>query len=51
MWAVLTILTAATVLTGMLLFHSPWINLVWFAIPAIGDYFIAQVIPLSINDL
>ena len=36
MWAVLTILTAATVLTGMLLFHSPWINLVWFAIPAIG---------------
>ncbi len=35
MWAVLTILTAATVLTGMLLFHSPWINLVWFAIPAI----------------
>lgn len=36
MWAVLTILTAATVLTAMLINYSPWINLVWLAIPVIG---------------
>ena len=36
MWAALTILTAATVLIGMLIICSPWINLVWFAIPVIG---------------
>lgn len=36
MWAVLTILTAATVLTVMLINYSPWINLVWLAIPVIG---------------
>lgn len=36
MWAVLTILTAATVLTVMLIHYSPWFNLVWLAIPVIG---------------
>lgn len=36
MWAALTILTAATVLIAMLINYSPWINLVWLAIPVIG---------------
>lgn len=36
MWAVLTILTAATVLTVSLISYNPYINLVWFAIPVIG---------------
>lgn len=36
MWAALTILTATTVLVGILISRSPWINLVWLAIPVIG---------------
>ncbi len=36
MWALLTIITAAIVLAGTLIRYSPWINLVWFAIPVIG---------------
>lgn len=41
MWAVLSIVTAAVVLTVSLIRYTPWINLVWFAIPVIG-------IPLNI---
>lgn len=36
MWAALTILTAATVLVVSLINYTPYINCVWFAIPAIG---------------
>lgn len=41
MWAILTILTAATVLTLLLTIGSSWANVIWFAIPVIG-------IPLNI---
>lgn len=41
MWAVLSIVTAAVVLTVSMIRYTPWINLVWFAIPVIG-------IPLNI---
>ena len=36
MWAVLTILSAAIVLIVSLTCYTPWINLVWMAIPVIG---------------
>lgn len=36
MWASLTIITAAIVLTVSLVDYNPMINIVWFAIPAIG---------------
>lgn len=36
MWATLAIVTAAIVLTVSLVNYTPWINLVWFAIPVIG---------------
>ena len=36
MWAVLTILCAAIVLIAGLTCYSPWINLVWLALPIIG---------------
>jgi len=36
MWAVLTITTAITVFTLLMLFHSTWANILWFAIPVIG---------------
>ncbi len=36
MWATLAIVTAAIVLTISLVNYTPWINLVWFAIPVIG---------------
>lgn len=41
MWGILTILTAATVLTLLLTIGSSWANVIWFAIPVIG-------IPLNI---
>lgn len=36
MWAVVTIVSAAIVLTVSLIDYTPRINLVWFAIPAVG---------------
>ncbi len=36
MWATLTIITAAVVLTVSLTHYTPWINFAWFAIPIIG---------------
>lgn len=36
MWAVLTILSAAIVLIVSLTCYTPWINLVWMAIPVVG---------------
>lgn len=36
MWALVTIVTAAVVLTASLIGYTPRINLVWFAIPVIG---------------
>lgn len=36
MWAALTIACAAIVLISALTHYTPWINLVWFAIPAVG---------------
>lgn len=36
MWAALSILTAATVLSLSLIHYSPWINFIWLAIPVIG---------------
>lgn len=36
MWSVLTIVTAAVVLAVSLISYTPWINLAWWAIPAIG---------------
>lgn len=45
MWALVTIVTAAVVLTASLIGYTPRINLVWFAIPVIGlplNYLMAQ---------
>ena len=45
MWALVTIATAAVVLTASLIGYTPRINLVWFAIPVIGlplNYLMAQ---------
>lgn len=36
MWAVLTIITAATTWVLISTTHNPWFNFVWFAIPVIG---------------
>lgn len=36
MWAALTIVCAAVVLIVSLINYTPWINIVWFAIPVIG---------------
>lgn len=36
MWAILTIVCALVVLVDALIDYTPWINLIWFAIPAIG---------------
>lgn len=36
MWAILTIATAAIVLTVSLIGDNPWCNLIWLAIPVIG---------------
>lgn len=36
MWGVLTIVTAAVVLTVSLISYTPWINMVWWAIPGFG---------------
>lgn len=36
MWAVLTILCAAIVLIAALTCYTPWVNLVWLALPVIG---------------
>lgn len=42
-WAALSIVTAAIVLTVSLVCYTPWIHFVWFAIPLIG-------IPLSLAE-
>lgn len=45
MWAILTIATAALWLILMLCLHSPWISIIWFAIPVIGlpaSFFMAR---------